>query len=361
MVQWIVTKMRRTYASPQLFLFSGIFLFLFFSFYLFPEFLSSNISYEINSLASELKKEVKAKIPKPPPLNKALYDAKLVEMANNSTTPPYLWPAKAAYPLRGAVLPMKRVVAYYGNLYSRQMGVLGEYEEDIMLAKLMGEVEVWNEADPKTPVVPALHYIAVVAQGTAGKDGKYRFRMPGSEIDKVIKMAEKIGGMVFLDLQVGFSDAQTEIPVFEKYLKMPNVHLGLDPEFSMKTGIRPGKVVGTLDAADINFASEYLATLVRENNLPPKILVIHRFTGNMVTNYDKIETRPEAQIVMDMDGWGPPAKKVNTYRQFIRSEPVQFTGFKLFYKNDLFDPGTELMRPADLLKLNPRPVYIQYQ
>lgn len=191
--------------------------------------------------------------------------------------------------------------------------------------------------------------------------------MPDSEIDKVLAMAAKIparaGGnaIVFLDVQVGFSDLQTEVPLLEKYLKLPNVHLGVDPEFSMKTGIRPGKVVGTLDATDINFAVNYLAKIVRENNLPPKILVVHRYTEKMVTNYKEITPLPEVQIVMDMDGWGGAAKKIGTYRSFIYPEPVQFTGFKLFYKNDIVTPTSTLMTPEDLLKLNPRPSYIQYQ
>jgi hypothetical protein len=135
----------------------------------------------------------------------------------------------------------------------------------------------------------------------------------------------------------------------------------MDPEFSMKHGIRPGKVVGTYDAADINFAANYLAKLVRDNNLPPKVLVVHRYTQKMVINYQEITPLPEVEIVMHMDGWGGAAKKLNTYQQFIYKEPVQFTGFKLFYKNDIFVKGTVLMTPDELLKLRPKPVYIQYQ
>jgi hypothetical protein len=40
---------------------------------------------------------------------------------------------------------------------------------------------------------------------------------------------------------------------------------------------------------------------------------------------------------------------------------VQFTGFKLFYKNDLLPPSTGMFTPAQLLKLTPAPIYIQYQ
>ena len=230
-----------------------------------------------------------------------------------------------------------------------------------MLQMLQAEVTKWQTADPTTPVMPALDYIAVVAQGSPGPSGMYRARMPDSEIDKVIAMAAKINGIVFLDVQVGLSNVQTEIPLLQKYLIMPNVHLAIDPEFSMKTGARPGTVIGTFDASDINFTSNYLANLVRVNNLPPKILVVHRFTEAMVTNYKEIKTTPEVQIVMNMDGWGGQAKKIGTYKNFIYPEPVQFTGFKLFYKNDILTPGSVMMTPTDLLKLNPIPIYIQYQ
>lgn len=329
----------------------------------------------------------KPTIPVIKPLDTVAYDKKLNEIANNPVPPgpttkivkdpktgvettitippklttPNIWPVKTVYPNAGAILPFHRIIAYYGNLYSTKMGVLGEYKEEEMLTRLKREVDKWNTADPSTPVMPALHYIAVVAQGSAGVDGKYRARMPHTEIDKVLAIAEKINAIVFLDIQLGFSKVEIEVPLLEKYLKLPNVHLGIDPEFSMKGDIRPGKVVGTLDASDINFASNYLANIVKANKLTPKILIIHRYTQKMVTNYKLINTLPEVQMVMHMDGWGGQAKKINTYQQFVYREPVQFTGFKLFYKNDVLEPGTTLMTPESLLKLNPQPVYIQYQ
>jgi hypothetical protein len=284
-----------------------------------------------------------------------------------STTPKTLkkaplWPVKTVYPNVDAILPFKRIVAYYGNFLSTKMGVLGEYPADEMLTKLMAEVAKWEAADPTTPVVPAIDYIAVTAQGSAGADGKYRARMPDSEIDHAIDLASQVNGIVFLEIQAGLSDLHSEIPELDKYLKMPQVHLALDPEFYMgRTGNPPGTVIGTMDASDINYAANYLANLVRENNLPPKILVVHRFTYDMVTNYKNITPLPEVQIVMDMDGWGSPAKKYTTYSKILATEAVQFTGFKLFYKNDLLPPSTGMMTPEEVMKLKPRPIFIQYQ
>jgi hypothetical protein len=270
------------------------------------------------------------------------------------------WRVGETEPLAGSILPYKRIIAFYGNLYSKNMGILGELPKQEVLDKLQGEVKAWEQADTLMQVQPALHYIAVTAQGLPGKGNKYRLRMPFSQIDSVLKMAEKINAIVFLDIQVALSTLQDEVPQLEKYLRLPNVHLGIDPEFSMKGGEKPGSVIGSFDAADINYAAEYLQKIVKENNLPPKILVVHRFTQAMVKNYKSIKTMPEVQLVMHMDGWGFPAKKINTYKQFIYKEPVEYTGFKLFYKNDIKGNG-RLLTPQELLKLKPQPIYIQYQ
>jgi hypothetical protein len=298
-------------------------------------------------------------------LDRDVYDAKLKLVANysasTSSTTVRLWPAKAPYPKAGALLPANRIIAYYGNFYSTKMGVLGEYPPAQMLSMLAAEKKKWEAADPSTPVIPAIDYIAITAQGSPGADGKYRFRMPGAQIDQAVTLANQAHGIVILDIQVGLSNLQTELPLLEKYLKMPQVHLAIDPEFAMHNGAKPGSVVGSFDAVDINYAANYLKSLVVANNLPPKILIVHRFTQKMVTNTSLIKPLPEVQIVMDMDGWGSPAKKLNTYQQFVATQPVQFTGFKLFYKNDLKPPSTRLLTPAELLKLTPRPLFIQYQ
>lgn len=307
----------------------------------------------------------------PAVLDVAAYNKKLLELANyktplatttaTSTLARRLWPAKAALPLAGALLPFNRIVAYYGNFYSTGMGVLGEYPEAQVLQMLASTSAEWQAADPSTPVIPAIDYIAVTAQGSPGPDGKYRLRMPDSQIQKAIGMAAQVHGLVFLDVQVGLSNVETEVPLLQQYLKMPQVELSLDPEFAMHDGAPPGTVIGSLDAVDINFAAKYLAALVTQYDLPPKILVVHRFTEDMVTNVGEIRPLPQVQFVMDMDGWGSQAKKIGTYNAVIYAEPVQFTGFKLFYKNDVKPPSTGLLTPAQVLNLIPQPSYIQYQ
>lgn len=300
----------------------------------------------------------------------ALADAALDNKAGGTTSyragedPEYAkrmgWPVEGPAPLPGAIVPNKRIIAYYGNPLSKRMGVLGEYEPQDMLRRLDREVEAWRKADPATPVQPALHLIAVVAQGDPGPSGKYRTIMRDTLVEQVYKLAQSKNAIMFIDIQTGHSNIRELLPKFEKFLTRPDMHLGIDPEFMMPAGVKPGAKIGRIDASDINYASAYLADLVKKHNLPPKTLVIHRFTRNMVTNAKSIQLRPEVQVVMHMDGWGAPWLKRDSYKDYVVAEPVQYTGFKLFYHNDT-KKGDPLMTPGDLMKLEPKPVYIQYQ
>ena len=273
------------------------------------------------------------------------------------------WPVKGPAPKAGAILPNKRVVAYYGNPLSKRMGILGEIPPDQMLAKLGEVVKEWEAADPDVPVQPALHYISVVAQGGPGRDGKYRLRMDSSRIEEVYGWAQKAGAIMFLDIQTGLSTVAEEMPRLMKFLERPDVHFAIDPEFHMhhdKAGVQPGKKIGTLTHVEINYAIDQLSKVVREKNLPPKILVIHRFTRPMVRGYDKIKLDPNVQVVIHMDGWGAPWLKFDSYKDYVVDEPVQYTGFKLFYKNDT-KKGDKLLTAKELVQLKPKLMYIQYQ
>jgi hypothetical protein len=271
------------------------------------------------------------------------------------------WPVKTPPILPGSILPEKRIVAYYGNPLSKRMGVLGEYPKEEMLRRLKGEVAKWQKADPSLPVQPALHLVTVVAQGAPGKAGKYRMLMPDKVVNEVYGWAKETNAIMFIDIQTGHDNIRTILPRFEWLLKNPDVHLAIDPEFNMiQSGRVPGTKIGTYDAADVNYASGYLQELVKKYNIPPKVFIVHRFTRKMVTNANKIVLRPEVQIIMNMDGWGAPWLKRDSYRDYIVKEPVEYTGFKLFYHNDT-KKGDPLMTPQEVLKLNPKPIYIQYQ
>ncbi len=267
------------------------------------------------------------------------------------------WPVKAPAPLPESLIPEHRIVAFYGNPLSTRMGILGELPPAEMLRRLEKVATEWAAADSGQKVLPALHLIATVAQAYPGPGRKYRLQMPDSVIERVAGWAEERGWILFLDIQVGVSTVEDELEVLVPWLKRPYIHLALDPEFAMKDGKRPGTDwMGRMDASEVNHAIGVLARIVEDHQLPPKVLVVHRFTRNMLTNASQIRLDPRVQVVIDMDGWGPPGSKMGAYRWFVVRHPVQYTGFKLFYKND-----KPMMTPEQVLELYPKPMYIQYQ
>jgi len=273
------------------------------------------------------------------------------------------WPVHGPAPLPGSILPSKRIVAFYGNPLSKKMGILGEIPYDQMLTKLDSVVASWKAADPTTPVQPALHLIVSVAQGSPGKDSMYRQRSDPDLIEKIYGFAHARGAITILDIQAGKSTIQQELPVILPFLQRPDVHLGMDPEFNMhynREGRIPGSKIGAMDAQDVNWAIDQLANLVTQYHLPPKVLIVHRFTQNMLQHADQIKLDPRVQVVINMDGWGQPWLKFDTYKKCEVDEPVQFTGFKLFFHNDT-RKGDALLAPREVLALRPRPIYIQYQ
>lgn len=273
------------------------------------------------------------------------------------------WPVKTPALLPGSILPARRIVAFYGNPLSKKMGILGEIPYDQMLAKLETVAGWWRAADPTTPVQPALHLIVSVAQGTPGKDSMYRQRSDPDLIEKIYGFAHQRGWITILDIQAGKSTIQQELPVILPFLQRPDVHLGIDPEFYMhynREGRIPGHKIGALDAKDVNWAIDQLADLVAKYHLPPKVLIVHRFTTNMLQNVKDIKIDPRVQVVINMDGWGQPWLKFDTYSKCEASEPVEYTGFKLFFHNDT-KKGDKLLSPIEVLALRPRPLYIQYQ
>jgi hypothetical protein len=268
----------------------------------------------------------------------------------------YAQEAQEAQDVAGGVLPATRIVAYYGNPLSPILGVLGEAAVDETVARLQAQADAYAELDPERPVQPALELIAVLAQAGPGPDGAYRARMPAEMIDELVRVADANGYLLILDVQPGHAAILDEVEYLRPWLGLPNVHLALDPEFTMRGGQAPGQGIGTLDADTINTAIDLLAGEVEAQGLPPKVLIVHRFLETMVTNFGSIRPDPRVQVVIDMDGFGSPTAKLSKYAALVRDQPVQFAGIKLFYKHD-----APVLSPSDVVNLDPSPDVVIYQ
>jgi hypothetical protein len=253
-----------------------------------------------------------------------------------------------------SVLPEYRVVAFYGAPQSRELGALGIGTPDGATRRLVRHARRFGRRD--RPELPALELIAVIANAHPGDDGMYRARQPDKVIRQYLRAARKAKALLLLDIQPGRSDFFTETTRLKKWLKEPDVGLALDPEWRVQEGQIPGQVIGSVTSREVNATTAWLDKLVKDRNLPQKLVVIHQFTQDMISNRANLKARDGLAITLNADGFGTQANKLSKYRAFTRGPKVFKHGYKLFYKED-----TDLMTPAEVMRMKPRPDFVVYE
>lgn len=248
------------------------------------------------------------------------------------------------------------VISFYGTPLAPGLGVLGEQEPAQTVARLRAQADAYAALVPERTVVPALHLIYAIAQAEPGASGLYLGSTSDAIVEQYIELARANGMLLFLDIQMGRSTIEREVSGVAGFLTHPHVHLALDPEFAWGPDVTPVEEIGYLTADQINEAQALLQGIARENALPDKILIVHQFRHGMIRGKPQIEVYDGVELVIDMDGFGPPAAKLATYDAVVTQDGVQFPGVKLFYDYD-----RPLMSPEDVLALEPRPVVVIYQ
>jgi putative cell wall-binding protein len=252
------------------------------------------------------------------------------------------------------LFPDSRMVAYYGNAQSAALGVLGEGTPEEIIPRLMDAATPFDR--PERPLLPAMELIVDVAQFRPGPDGDYSLASTDEHVQRYLDAARGIGAYLFLDIQPGRSTFLPAVQRWERFLKEPDVGLALDSEWRMGPNEVPGRVIGSVDAAEVNEVADYLAALVRDNDLPQKLFVVHQFTEDMITNRDQIIRPRELAFTIHIDGFGPRGAKLDTYGEYA-DDPNAFYGFKLFYDED-----PNIFQPDEVLEvLDPVPDLITYQ
>lgn len=254
------------------------------------------------------------------------------------------------------LLPTYRILSYYGFPGEVNMGVLGEYEMPELLERLKAQAAEYEAIDDR-PYKLAFEVIASVAQAYEGEDGDHLAYIGSDLLQEYIDFTAANDMLLILDVQFGLRTVQQEIEAMTPYLKYPNVHLALDPEFAVEEGEVPGTVIGSIDAADVLYAQEALARISAENGLPPKLLIVHQFTDSSISNRETIAQVPGVQFVLEVDGFGTPDEKRSTYALLTGGEGFEFHGFKLWYNGQ----DNPIMTPEEVLALVPQPDLIIYQ
>ena len=260
-------------------------------------------------------------------------------------------------PQRPSYFDDAQVVSFYGYPGVPVMGALGAYGPDEVAKRLKALSAEYDALNGPRGVIPAFHLIVAVAQATAQEDGTYLGRLEDDAIEAYVEAARRHRMLLFIDVQIGWSDPLYEVELLERFLVEPFVHLALDPEFATGgLGVAPGELIGSLAAEDVNRVQEYLAGLTREHGLPPKILVLHQFVDYMLLNRDQWDEVPEVELTVDMDGYGWDQDKLTKYDVYALQPASDRAAIKLF-----FDWDTPLLSPERLQALLNPPDLVIYQ
>ena len=258
----------------------------------------------------------------------------------------------------GLVFPGRRMIALYGHPYGPELGVMGE-QDPAAAVELAKQYASWYEPLEDQPIIPAFEVIASVASEFPGDDGNYSNETPMEDIAPYVDAIVDAGGYAVIDLQPGQGNFLEQAKIYEELLKRPNVGLALDAEWKLNPGEQPLSRIGSATAAEINEVADWLAALVRDNNLPQKALILHQFQVGMYPDRENIVTgQPELAWILHADGHGLPEQKFDTWNILRQGlDPNYFMAWKNFIDEDspMFTPEQTY---ADV---NPRPWFVSYQ
>lgn len=251
------------------------------------------------------------------------------------------------------LFPSHRLVAFYGEPANSNLGILGTAPAEQLWPQL--EAAAAPYTSPGTAVVPSYELIAFAAQATAGADGTFTTELPAATISAYLQVVHAHGGMLILDIQPGRSSLLADAQALAPWLADPDVAVALDPEWELAAGQRPGTQIGHTTAAEINQVSAWMQQLTVTHHLPQKLLMIHQFRPDMLPDKPAVVTQANLAIAFNMDGFGPPDKKISVYN-LLATDVRWPLGYKLFYTRD-----APLQAPAEVLGLAPPPWIVEYE
>ena len=269
-------------------------------------------------------------------------------------TPP-LEPERSLLPSGGRQVFADRqfLVAYYGTAGSGVLGVLGETEPDQMQRRLRRASRSFERAG--RPVQLVYELIVTIADAVPGPDGDFSHDLARRQVQRYIDAAHRHGALLLLDLQPGRSDFLSVAKRWAWALRDPWVGLALDPEWRVGPGQRPGQVIGSVTAREINRTTGWLAQLSARHRLPQKLVVLHQFRTSMIQHVERVRTRARLAMVQHIDGFGTRGQKLATYDAVAK--PGQFRmGMKLFYDED-----HDRMGAPEVHAIRPRVRFVSFQ
>jgi hypothetical protein len=256
-----------------------------------------------------------------------------------------------------SILLNNDIIAFYGHPMSRQMGILGRYSIEDLDDRLIKVAEEYAAVNGERGVRRAFYII----YGTVWPEGEIGI-IKDQILLKYIQYALERDILVFIDHQIGRYDPVDALKRMLPYLRYPNVHLALDPEWRTT---KPMMEIGTVTAEEINRAQRVMEDYILEHQIPgERMLVIHQFNWRMIRDREKVEAGfDRVRLVHCADGFGNPSLKRQSYAYNAQAANMPIKGFKLFYNFNIPGAGYDepLLSPREVFALNPRPYVIMYQ
>jgi hypothetical protein len=256
-----------------------------------------------------------------------------------------------------SILLNNDILAFYGHPLSKNMGILGRYSIEELDAKLSALAETYAAENGGRGVQKAFYII----YGTVWPQGEIGI-LKEEVLIRYIEYALEHDILVFIDHQIGRYDPVNSLKLMLPYLRYPNVHLALDPEWRTS---KPMEEIGAVSAEEINQAQQVMEDYIVEHRLPgERLLVIHQFNWRMIKGRERVNSSfGRVRLVHCADGFGAPGLKRSSYAYNAEASNMPVKGFKLFYNFNIPGAGYDhpLLSPKEVYELNPRPYIIMYQ
>jgi hypothetical protein len=256
-----------------------------------------------------------------------------------------------------SILLNSDILAFYGHPLSKNMGILGRFTKEELNQKLTVLADEYRAVNGVRGVQKAFYIIF----GTVWPEGEIGI-IKEAVLKEYIEYALASNILVFIDHQIGRYNPADALTRMLPWLRYPNVHLALDPEWRTT---KPMAEIGTVSAEEINQVQKIMEDYIIENQIPgERLLVIHQFNWRMISSREKVNSSfNRVRLVHCADGFGAPNVKRAAYAFNAQAFNMPVKGFKLFYNFDIPGAGYDspLLSPKEVFELNPRPYIVMYQ
>ncbi|MDR2738727.1 MAG: hypothetical protein LBB68_02715 [Treponema sp.] len=256
-----------------------------------------------------------------------------------------------------SILLNNDILIFYGHPLSRNMGILGRYSIPDLDARLTALAADYAAVSGGKGIQKAFYIIF----GTVWPEGEIGI-IQEPVLMEYIQYGLDHDILIFIDHQIGRYDPIASLKRMLPYLRYPNVHLALDPEWRTT---KPMQEIGMVTAEELNQAQQVMEEYMIKNQLPgERMLVIHQFKPWMIQNRENVRTRRDkVRLIHCADGFGSPGQKRDTYASNAQARNIPLKAFKLFYNFEIPGAGYDhpLLSPNQVYGLNPRPYMIMYQ